>query len=120
LLLPLTTTGPCVPVPALDDAARRRALDVAAESRRIRADWKRRLAAGDADVATLLEAARSEPALAGLRVTDALGALPGIGPKGVERIMLACGIAPSRRLRGLGHRQRDALLAGPWVRRGTV
>jgi hypothetical protein len=107
-----------VPVPPLDDDARRRALDVAARSRKVRAEWKRRLGSGEANIAMLLDAATTEPALAGLRVSDALGALPGIGPKGVERIMTECGIAMSRRIRGLGGRQRAALLAGTWRRGG--
>jgi len=68
----------------------------------------------------LLEAALTEPALAGLRVADAIGALPGVGPKGVERIMDDCGIASSRRLRGLGPRQRQALCSGRWGRRGAL
>jgi hypothetical protein len=86
----------------------------------VRAEWKRRLGAGEADIAMLLDAAHLDPALAGLRVADALGALPRIGPKNVARIMAECGIAPSRRLRGLGTRQRAALLSGAWrTRRGT-
>jgi hypothetical protein len=68
----------------------------------------------------LLDAAVSEPALAGLRVSEALGALPGVGPKGVERIMSDCGIAASRRLRGLGPRQRAALSGGSWGRQGPA
>ena len=103
-------------VPHLDDDARRRALVTAAESRRERADWKARLGSGSAGLAELLAAAAESQALAGMRVTDALGALPGVGPRGVERILKACGIAPSRRLRGLGARQREALLAGSWGR----
>jgi hypothetical protein len=118
--LSLSTSGTRVPVPPLDDDARRRALDLAVRSRKVRAEWKRRLGTGEVDVAMLLEAAESEPALAGLRVSDALGALPGIGPKGVERIMRSCGIATSRRLRGLGTRQREALLAGTWRRGGRT
>jgi hypothetical protein len=109
-----------VPVPPLDDDARRRALRTAADARRVRADWKGRLCSGEVDVAMLLDASLVEPALAGLRVADALGALPGVGPKGVERIMSDCGIAPSRRLRGLGPRQREALTARTWGRRGPA
>ena len=103
-------------VPPLDDDARRRASRSAVEARRERAGWKARLGAGETDLAALLAAAESEPALAGMRITEALGALPGVGPKGVERILDACGIAPSRRLRGLGANQRAALLGRSWVR----
>lgn len=103
-------------VPPLDDEARRRASRSAVEARRERAEWKTRLGAGEVDLATLLSAAESEPALAGMRITDALRALPGIGPRGVERILAECDIAPSRRLRGLGANQRAALIAGSWGR----
>jgi len=106
-----------VPVPPLDDDARRRALLAAADARRARAAWKSRLSSGDVDLAALLEAADADPALAGMRITDALGALPGVGPRGVERILEDCEIASTRRLRGLGARQRAALLEGTWGRR---
>ncbi len=104
-------------VPPLDDEARRRASRTAVEARRLRADWKGRLAGGQASLTDLLAAADGEAALAGMRVSEALGALPGVGPRGVERILEECGIAASRRLRGLGTHQRRALLAGEWGRR---
>jgi hypothetical protein len=103
-----------VTVPPLDDDARRRALVGAAEARRVRAEWKGRLTRGEADLGTLLEAAQAEAALGKMKVVEALGALPGVGPRGVARILKTCAIAPSRRLRGLGARQRDALLGGAW------
>jgi GNAT superfamily N-acetyltransferase len=96
-------------VPSLDDDARRRALDTAADARRIRADWKARIGRGEVTIDALLDAADQDPVLAGMRVVDALGALPGVGPIGVERLLERCAIAPSRRLRGLGQRQRAAL-----------
>jgi hypothetical protein len=109
-----------VPVPLLDDDARRRAARAAIEARRHRADWKARLAAGEVGLAELLRASETDVALAGMRVADALGALPGVGPRGVERILEVCRIAPTRRLRGLGANQRNELLAGAWGRRGSV
>jgi glutamate synthase domain-containing protein 3 len=80
-------------------------------ARRVRADWKSRLAQGEASLPELLAAARVDPVLGAMRVADALGALPGLGPKGVERAMVDCSIASTRRLRGLGVRQQAALLA---------
>lgn len=100
-----------MPLPPLDDATRARARERALVARRLRAAWKDRLARGDAVLADLLVASATEPALAGMRVADALGALPGVGPRGVARILEACDIAPTRRLRGLGPRQRAALTA---------
>lgn len=98
-------------VPALDDDARRRALVTAAEARRLRAEWKARISRGEVSISELLDAALDDAVLAGMRVVDALGALPGVGPRGVERLLDSCAIAPSRRLRGLGPRQRCALRA---------
>ena len=57
----------------------------------------------------LAEAATSEP-LAKLRVCDVLEAMPAYGPVKAERLMEDLGIASSRRVRGLGVRQRSALL----------
>jgi hypothetical protein len=104
--------GALVVLPELDPDVRARALARALEVRRLRASWKSRLAAGTAGLAELLAAADADPALAGMRVADALDALPGVGPRGVERILEACAIAPARRIRGLGARQRAALVAG--------
>jgi len=103
-----------VAVPLLDDDARRRASASAMEARRLRAEWKVRLASGAAGLADLLEASATDERLASMRVVDALGALPGVGPKGVTRILEHCRIAPTRRVRGLGPRQRAALVAGGW------
>jgi hypothetical protein len=103
-----------VSLPPLDDDARRRALHGATEARRWRADWKARLARGEVGLGELITAADGDEVVAKMRVADALGALPGVGPKGVERILEGCSIAANRRLRGLGARQRAALLAGPW------
>jgi hypothetical protein len=100
-----------VPVPPLDDDVRRQNLVAAGVARRVRADWKSRLAQGEASLPELLAAARMDPVLGAMRVADALGALPGLGPKGVERAMVDCSIASTRRLRGLGVRQQAALLA---------
>ena len=106
-------------VPPLDDDARRRAARSAIEARRQRANWKAQLASGASSLEELLRAAETDASLAGMRVTDALGALPGVGPRGVARIMDECRIAPTRRLRGLGPNQRSALVAGSWGRRGA-
>ena len=103
-------------VPPLDDDARRRASRSAVEARRTRALWKQRLCSGDVGLPELLDAAEHDAALAGMRLTEALGALPGVGPRSVEDILAACGIAASRRLRGLGPNQRAALIARPWGR----
>lgn len=103
-------------LPPLDDEMRQRASENAIAVRRTRAEWKLRLERGDVALSELLEAADQEPALAGMRITEVLGSLPGVGPRTTEHILSQCGIAASRRIRGLGSKQRAALLAKPWGR----
>lgn len=46
---------------------------------------------------------------AGIKVEELLRSMPGIGKRNAERIMALCEIAPNRRVRGLGRRQRERL-----------
>ena len=62
-------------------------------------------------VAALLDLAAEDCDVARLRVRDVLGALPGIGPVRVDRILDRCQISADRRLAGLGPHQRRALRA---------
>lgn len=99
-------------VPDLDPEQRRRALARAAEARRIRAELKQMLKAGEVSLREVLDRveADSDGVLARTRVVEILKALPDVGKVRARRLMEEIGIAPSRRLRGLGHRQRDRLL----------
>ena len=92
-------------------ADRAAAADAAVAARRRRAEIKAELATGRLTLTEVIDLTDSDPAVAKLRVTDLLSALPRIGPVRAEAIMGTLGIAPSRRMRGLGERQRRALLA---------
>ena len=48
---------------------------------------------------------------AALRVTWLLESLPGVGKVRADKVITSLGIAPSRRIQGLGTHQRAALLA---------
>lgn len=54
--------------------------------------------------------AASDRAIAKMRVMDLLEAMPRIGPVRAQAIMDQLEIASSRRLRGLGERQRRGLV----------
>ena len=97
-------------LPDLDPEQRRAALAKAADARRERARIKQLLKAGDTSLAAVLEAADASEALAKMRVSEVLEALPAVGPLKAERTMEELRIARSRRIRGLGPRQRRALL----------
>lgn len=90
---------------------REAALTAALAARRARADLRGRLKAGAVTGSEVISGIDRDPAWAALRVSWLLESLPGVGPVRAERLMTDVGIAPSRRLRGLGERQRTDLLA---------
>ena len=53
---------------------------------------------------------REDEVVGRMKVTTLIETLPGYGKAKAEKIMKELGIAESRRLRGLGERQREALL----------
>lgn len=97
-------------LPELGPEERRAALVKAAEARRIRAELKQMLKSGEVSIAQVLERAGSADALAKMKVSDVIEAMPAYGPVKTRRLMKQLDIAPTRRLRGLGRRQREALL----------
>jgi len=100
-----------VGLPELSDEQRRAAAAAALAARRRRAEVKRQLAAGDVALGEVLNLAQEDPALAKMRVSDLLAAMPRIGPIRAQVIMEQSDIAATRRVRGLGERQRHTLLA---------
>jgi hypothetical protein len=99
-----------MPLPELDPEQRRAALAKAAEARRIRAELKQMLKSGEVSLRQVLDRAESADALAKMKVSDVLEAMPAYGPVKARRLMEELGIAQTRRIRGLGPRQRKALL----------
>jgi len=97
--------------PKLSAEQRTAALVKAAEARRLRAELKELLKTGSLSLPQLLERAAVDPIVAGMKVNSLLAAMPGTGKVKAKRMMETVGIADNRRIRGLGDRQRDALLA---------
>lgn len=97
--------------PQLTDEQRTAALAKAAEARRVRAEAKELLKTGSLRLSELFEKAESDELLAGLKVERALAAMPGTGKIKAKRLMESVGIAENRRIRGLGDKQKEALLA---------
>lgn len=96
--------------PALSDEARRAALAKAAEARRVRAELKSRLKDGDVTFAQLLQMAADDEIVGGTKILTILESLPGVGKVKARRTMERVGISESRRIRGLGEKQRRQLL----------
>jgi len=97
--------------PKLTPEQRAKALEKAAEARRRRADAKELLKDGSLTLPELFERAASDEFLAGMKVKSVLTSLPGLGKVKSHRLMERLEIAENRRVRGLGSRQREALLA---------
>jgi len=91
------------------------AAKAAVAARRARAAVKAAIASGERSALDVARAAwddslvETTSAERSLRVRDLLVSLPGIGPARAEAIMGTLRIAPSKRLGGLGTRQRTAL-----------
>lgn len=96
--------------PQLTTEQRQAALEKAAEARRVRAEVKEKLKMGSLTLPELFEEGDRDDIVAKLKVVSLLESLPGVGKVRARRIMADLDISESRRLRGLGKKQREALL----------
>lgn len=96
--------------PELSQEQRAAALAKAAEARRVRAEVKELLKTGTLTFSELLQRANGEELIGGIKVASVLASMPATGKVKAKRLMEKHDIADNRRLRGLGDRQRAALL----------
>jgi hypothetical protein len=96
--------------PSLTPEQRQAALEKAAAARRQRAEVKEKLKMGSLSLRELFEQGDRDEVLAKLKVVSVLESLPGVGKVRARRLMQELDISESRRLRGLGRNQREALL----------
>lgn len=92
------------PRPALKRLKRQRAARIK------RAEVREELKTGKLTVAQVLDM-RDDPVVGRMKISTLIETLPGYGKAKAERIMRELQIAESRRIRGIGERQREALLA---------
>ena len=104
-------------LPILTPEQRKAALDKAAASRRERAAVKNRIKNAEGSVLDVIEQGRSNEVIGKMRVVDLLQAVPGVGKVRARQMMERLSIAESRRVRGLGFKQIEAL-AEEFARRG--
>ena len=97
-------------LPQLTEEQRAAALEKAAAARRARAELKERLKRGGTNLKDVLIAADNDEVLGKMKVSALLESMPGYGKVKAAQAMERLEIAPSRRLKGLGERQRKALL----------
>jgi len=96
-------------LPNLSDEDRQAALKKAAEARQKRAELRAKIKAGDVSFAQVM-AKSDDPIVARMKVSTLLESLPGYGKAKAAKIMDELQISESRRIQGLGARQREALM----------
>jgi hypothetical protein len=99
-----------MPLPTLTPEQRQQALEKAAEARRKRAELKSQLKSGNTSLATVL-AKDSDETVGKMKVSSVLESMPGVGKVRARKIMEKLDISASRRVRGLGSKQKESLLA---------
>lgn len=96
--------------PPLSEEQRRQALEKAAEARRKRAELKEQLKSGRTSLKELLERSNDDDIVGKMKVSAVLESLPGVGRVRARKIMEKLDISESRRMRGLGAKQKENLL----------
>jgi len=96
-------------LPPLTPEQRADALAKAAAARRQRAELKAKLKHSGTSLAEVLRAGETDDVVGKMKVLAVLEAMPGVGKIRAQRILDRLEISPSRRVRGLGVKQRQAL-----------
>ena len=95
--------------PQLTPEERARALAKAKQSRLIRAGVKSRVKSGELSITDVLELAKSDEAVAKMRVLELVESIAGVGKIRAKVLLEKLEISLTRRLQGLGSRQAKAL-----------
>ena len=96
-------------LPQLTADERAAALEKAAAIRKGRAELRDQIKSGKITVAEVL-AKVDDPIVAKMKVSTLIESLPGFGKAKAAKLMDDLQISPSRRIKGLGNRQREELL----------
>jgi hypothetical protein len=98
-----------MPLPTLTPEQRVQALAKAAEARKRRAELKGQLKSEKVSLREVL-GRQGDEVVGKMKVSSVLESLPGVGKVRARRIMERLDISATRRVRGLGAKQKDALL----------
>jgi hypothetical protein len=99
-----------VALPSLTPEQRAAALEKAAAARKARAELKVRLKSSGTSLDEVLADGTQDEVVGKMKVVAVLESMPGVGKVRAQRIMERLEISPSRRVRGLGAKQREALV----------
>ena len=94
--------------PQLSDEQRKAALEKAAAARHERAELREKIKKGEISLEEVLDS--DDPIANRLKVSALIESLPGYGKAKAAKIMDELGISATRRVKGLGARQREQLI----------
>ena len=97
-----------MPLPQLTDEQRKAALEKAAAARHERAELREKIKKGEVSLEEVLNS--DDPIANRMKVTALIESLPGYGKAKAAKIMDELGISSTRRVKGLGARQREQLI----------
>ena len=95
-------------LPELTAEQRKAALEKAAAARHARAELREKIKNGEISLEEVLDS--DDPIASRLKVSALIESLPGYGKAKAAKIMDELGISATRRVKGLGARQREQLL----------
>ena len=95
-------------LPQLTDEQRKAALEKAAAARHARAELREKIKKGEVSLEEVLNS--DDPLANRMKVTALIESLPGYGKAKAAKIMDELGISSTRRVKGLGARQREQLI----------
>ncbi|MCL2680207.1 MAG: integration host factor [Coriobacteriia bacterium] len=96
-------------LPELTAEQRREYLERAAAARKARADLRKKLKEGTVSFLDVMKRA-DDPTVARMKVLTLLESLPGYGKARAQAVLDQVGIAQTRKVQGLGSRQRAELI----------
>ena len=95
-------------LPQLTDEQRKEALEKAAQARHERAELREKIKSGKVTLEEVLDS--DDPIANRMKVSALIESLPGYGKAKAAKSMDELGISASRRVKGLGARQREQLI----------
>ena len=95
-------------LPQLTDEQRKAALEKAAQARHERAELREKIKSGKVSLAEVLDS--DDPIANRMKVSALIESVPGFGVAKTVKLMEELGISESRRVQGLGVRQREQLI----------
>ena len=99
-----------MPLPNLTPEQRAAALEKAAIARRERAEIKNRLKNASGSLGDVIKEGQNNDIVGKMKVSALLESMPGVGKVRAKQIMEEIGISETRRVRGLGSNQMEALV----------